>query len=64
MKFYTYIYCDPSRNNELIYVGKVRKDLGKGPLLNLTDGGKGTFGISAPAIRCHLKKEISCLVDI
>jgi len=100
MKFYTYIYRDPSRNNESIYVGKGqklrayshlklkgigpfisrlkymnknnivpsieiinaldeshsflmeeclievigRKDLGKGPLLNLTDGGEGASG--------------------
>lgn len=99
--FYTYIYYDPSRNNEPIYVGKGkderawshikyskgkhpfvqrlqymkrigitpnigfysgldeefaflleeeliskfgRKDLGKGPLLNLTDGGQGQSG--------------------
>lgn len=100
MKYYTYIYFDPSRNNEPIYVGKGsgnrylhhlnskkkhpfvqrlqsmknagvepkieviwgleediayqmevdyisyfgRKDLGKGPLLNLTDGGGKNSG--------------------
>lgn len=100
MDFYTYIYYDPSRNNEPIYVGKGsgnrvwhhlvsrkhspfvsrlkymksitvnpiigiyagldeelslllemeliqkfgRKDLGKGSLLNLTDGGEGNSG--------------------
>jgi hypothetical protein len=100
MEYYTYIYYDPSRNNEPIYVGKGhklrawrhltlkgngpftcrlkhmkknnvkpvigiysgfdeelallveveliakfgRKDLGRGPLLNLTDGGEGTKG--------------------
>lgn len=107
MTFYTYIYRDPSRNNEPIYVGKGqrrrayvhlklrgkgpfisrlkymsknninpsieiidalseshsflmeeslieiigRKDLGKGPLLNLTNGGEGVAGITWSAQR-------------
>ena len=102
MMYYCYLYIDPSRNNEPIYVGKGsggrayhhlklkrvnpfinrlksmkkigvepiikflckdvdeefaffceqeainwygRKDLGKGPLLNLTDGGEGSSGV-------------------
>lgn len=101
MNYYTYIYYDPSRNNEPFYVGKGhnerawshlkskhggpfmnrlrkmirngirpiiglysgleeefahlleqeliskfgRKNLGKGPLLNLTDGGEGSSGL-------------------
>lgn len=109
--FYTYIYYNPSRNNEPIYIGKGkktrawahlksknkhpfiqrlqfmknnninpiigiyadleeelahlleeeliakfgRKDLGKGPLLNLTDGGEGTSNLSLE-IRQHLSK--------
>lgn len=117
--FYTYIYRDPSRNNEPIYVGKGtgrrarvhlgrkdkspftsrlihmrranvtpyieiivamdedhakfmeiccisvigRKDLGKGPLLNLTDGGEGTSGgIRSAEYRAKISKSLTGVV--
>jgi len=115
MDFYVYIYYDPSRNNEPIYVGKGkngrawshlrlqvhspfvsrlknmlsnginpvvgiygnideefaifleeesiskfgRKDLGKGPLLNLTNGGDGISGAKLGPRPDDVKRKIS-----
>jgi hypothetical protein len=118
--FYTYAYSDPSRNNEIIYIGKGakrrawdhlkrkkmhpfiqrlqkmkrlgiepkieilakdiseetafslemwfiykfgRKDLGKGTLLNLTDGGEGSAGYKlSPLSPEQLKKRSATMI--
>lgn len=59
IKLYENLEYETAIKLEIEIISKIgRSDLGKGPLVNLTDGGEGTINVSDSIIRSRAEKQI------